>query len=62
MRQSDRRLRRTGFDLALLAGEFFAAVHILMCLFMYSAAPEGAPWNYLFLGVEFASAAAAAIP
>lgn len=60
MRQSERSLARGGYGSALLAGEVFAGIHILMCLFMYSAAPDGAPWNYLFLGVEVIAAAAAA--
>ena len=59
MGQSDRSLTRGGYGAALLAGEIFAGVHILMCLFMYSAAPDGPPWNYLFLSVEFAAAASA---
>ena len=61
MGQSDRSLTRGGYGAALLAGEIFAGIHILMCLFMYSAAPDGPPWNYLFLSVEFSAAAVAAV-
>ena len=61
MGQSDHTLSRGEYGTALLAVEIFAAIHIFMCLIMYSAAPHDAPWNFVFLGIEFAAAVAAGV-
>lgn len=50
-----------GLDRSLQAGCIFALIHILTCLLMNSMAPEGSPWNILFLAVEVCAAGAAVL-